>query len=208
MKESVTRFGPGGRADVALPGGTVSIRGICGASPGETSRVVFLRQVHSAAILKDPSGGEEADGMIMGPGSPVPGLRVADCLPVMLAGDGYTAAFHAGWRGLAAGIAGAMIRALPKPPLWVFMGPCICPECYGVGPDVRESVLRGLPQRGHPPGGLDLSLAAMDGMLAAGLPDGTAVHRVNECTRCRRDLFHSHRADGTARRNMVWLVPS
>ena len=100
------------------------------------------------------------------------------------------------------------VNTLPAPPLWVLMGPCICPECYEVGSDVRNSVLRGLPRRGHPPGGLNLSLAALDGMLAAGLPVGTAVHRVTECTRCRSDLFHSHRADGTSLRNLVWLSPS
>ena len=208
MQDLVNQIGPGGRADVSLPGGTVSIRGTCGVSPGETDRVTFLRQVHGAVILTDPSGGEEADGMIMGPGSPMPGLRVADCLPVMLAGEGYTAGFHAGWRGLAAGIAGAMIRAIPSPPHWVFMGPCICPVCYSVGSTVREAVLNGLPRHGHPSGGLDLSLATLDGMLASGLPEGTAIHRIAECTRCRRDLFHSYRADGTTLRNLVWLASS
>ena len=101
-----------------------------------------------------------------------------------------------------------MIQALPAPPFWVFMGPCICPDGYEVGSDVRDSVLRGLPRSGHPPGGMNLSRAALDGMLAAGLPAGTAVHRVEECTKCRNDLFHSHRADGTTLRNLVWLAPS
>lgn|GEM_PF-368021 len=199
-------YGPGGRADLRLPGGTLSIRGISGPTPGETDGVVFLSQVHGSLILQDPSGGEEADGLVVSGGRLSPGLRVADCLPVFILGSGYRAAFHAGWRGLASGIAGRMIGMLPAAPDWVLLGPCICGDCYEVGPDVRRAVLKGLPEEGHPPGRLDLARAAIDGMLDAGLAPCTRIFRVRECTRCRGDLFHSHRADGTRARNLVWLT--
>jgi len=200
-------YGPGGLADILLPGGRVSIRGLCGTARSGTDGVVFLRQVHGAVILADPAGGEEADGMILTDDRRAPGLRVADCLPVLILGKGYRAAFHAGWRGLAAEIPRRMTERLPAPPDWVVLGPCICPDCYRVGADVRLAVLDGLPPEGHPPGGLDLAKAALDGMLAAGLPAETPVLRVPECTRCRGDLFHSFRADGTTGRNLVWLTP-
>ena len=57
----------------------------------------------------------------------------------------------------------------------------------------------------HPPHGIDLKKAVLAQMAAAGLPDDVPVYTVPECTMCRGDLFHSHRRDGTAERNLQWL---
>ena len=117
----------------------------------------------------------------------------------------YTAAFHAGWRGLAAGIAYRMIKELPNEPDFIVLGNCICRDCYQVGSDVREKVLHDLPEQFHPPGRLDLKKAALDQMAAAGLSEDCTIFDIPECTFCRKDLFFSFRAEGTDLRNITWM---
>lgn len=93
-----------GTADIELPDALMSIRGRGGAVSGEMENVIFLNQVHSSVIIHNPASGASADGMILSAGKLSPGIRTADCLPVFMSSSEYTAAFHAGWRGLASGI--------------------------------------------------------------------------------------------------------
>lgn len=70
-------------------------------------------------------------------------VRVADCLPVLVADDSgsVVAVAHAGWRGLAAGILEATIEATETDParLVAWIGPAIGPRAFEVGPDVRDA---------------------------------------------------------------------
>lgn len=188
-----------------LPGAVYRIFGISGADASDCEGVVFLSQIHGSGILFDPAMWAEGDGMIIPEGGRCPGIRTADCLPVFLASAGFSAGFHAGWRGLAAGIAGEMLRLYPEPPEIVVLGNCICTDCYTVGDDVERSVARSSGYHGNPPGRLDLRNSAISQMEAAGLPEETIVYSFPECTMCREDLFHSFRRDGTAGRNLQWL---
>ncbi len=196
---------PGGRADIALPGGgLLRVRGRCGASPREVSGVVFPAQVHGAVVLRNPAPGDEGDALITTVGCGSPGLRVADCLPLAAAGPGWLGMAHAGWRGLASGIVERFAEAFPAEPRILAAGPCICRECYEVAEDVRltssgSSAGPGL----HPPGRLDLMAEALARLCDAGL--SCPVLSIAECTRCRPDLFHSYRRDGTALRNILWI---
>lgn len=116
-----------------------------GASP------VFLRQVHGARVVtlaaEDAVFGaavHEADAAV----TATPGLacvvRVADCLPVLVAAPGGRAvgAAHAGWRGLAAGVVEATVERVaalaqcPAGELSAWLGPCIGPDAFEVGRDV------------------------------------------------------------------------
>jgi copper oxidase (laccase) domain-containing protein len=206
-------YAPGGRALVELPGAVLHLVGIAGPMQDETEDVVFLSQVHGGVVLRDPAGWEEGDGMILAGRERSPGIRTADCLPVFLGSSGFSGGFHAGWRGIVAGIAGRMVIEYPERPEFVLLGNCICSDCYSVGEDVRRKVLTvsGIAQ--HPPGspdehptdGLDLKMAVLAQMKAAGLPDDIPVYSIPECTMCRGDLFHSYRRDGTAERNLQWL---
>ena len=205
MIEMDLEYGEGGHADVRFGSCVLSVRGRCGASPEEMEDLVLLRQVHGPSVLVSPSGGESADGMIMLHGRPAPALRVADCVPVFLASGSTVAAFHAGWRGLAAGIASKMMDIFPGRPEVVVIGPSICPECYEVGDDVRDAVLGRLPSGGHPDGHLDLRLAAVQRMRLAGLPGECPVYRLPGCTSCSPGHFHSYRRDGTGHRNILWM---
>ena len=77
-------------------------------------------------------------------------ILTADCMPVLLASDSGAgvAAAHAGWRGLAAGVIEATVRALALPPqsLLAWLGPSIGPAHFEIGAEVREELLRADPQ--------------------------------------------------------------
>lgn len=206
MTDLEPEYRAGGRAVVVLPGAVFHVRGTAGPSPGELDEVVFLNQVHGACILHDPAGTEEGDGMILTCQGGYPGIRTADCLPVFLWSRTFSAALHAGWRGIAEGIAGRMLRMLPASPDFIVLGNCICPDCYTVGEDVRIRVAGPAPAREHPRGRLDLKLAFRDQLKEAGLPPETVVFNMPECTCCREDMFHSYRRDGTEKRNLQWLA--
>ena len=70
-------------------------------------------------------------------------VRAADCLPVLFADrDGtVVAAAHAGWRGLAAGVLEASLRAMSVDPRDVvaWIGPAIGPRRFEVGRDVYDA---------------------------------------------------------------------
>ena len=111
---------------------------------------VFLRQVHGTGVLElgaDTPDGAEADACF----TFVPGLActimVADCLPVLMwdAQGRWVAAAHAGWRGLAGeagvGVLESLWSALASrgacaDRTCVWLGPCIGPQAFEVGPPV------------------------------------------------------------------------
>jgi YfiH family protein len=71
------------------------------------------------------------------------GVRTADCLPVLFADRAGTVvgAAHGGWRGLAAGVLEATVRAMGVPPREVvaWLGPAIGPHKFEVGRDVVDA---------------------------------------------------------------------
>ena len=72
-------------------------------------RVVQVKQVHGArAVLASEATGQEADAVVGRAGGVAVGVRVADCVPVLVVDEvsGGVAAIHAGWRGTLARIAG------------------------------------------------------------------------------------------------------
>ena len=169
--------------------------------------VVFLDQCHSSLVIHDPQGGEAADGMTVPRGGSLPGLKVADCLPLFALWDNYTGAVHAGWRGLAGGIVGNLLLSVDEPLRHLIAGPCICACCYSVGPDVRLAVSRGDPggTAGHPPGRVDLSESAFRRAEAVCGRDFKR-HRMDICT-LENPALHSYRRNGTVSRNLLWLAP-
>lgn len=74
------------------------------------------------------------------------GVRTADCVPILLnAPDiGAVAAVHAGWKGTLSGIvrnAVARLTEMGADPsvMYAAMGPCICGDCYEVGPELGQT---------------------------------------------------------------------
>jgi polyphenol oxidase len=175
-----------------------------------------LRQVHGGVIVDAETRGAHppaADGSICAirydAPSPVPIVRTADCVAVLLVDRNATAvaALHAGWRGAAAGIGANAVarfaaRGVSAGDLVVALGPAILECCYEVGEDVVAALEAAC---GAPAcyvgrtalGGVavDLHAALRRQFIAAGVP-ADAIHAAPWCTRCRSDLFFSFRGEG------------
>lgn len=140
-----------------------------------------------------------------------PGMMLAaffaDCVPLLFADPAGRAVgiAHAGWRGTALDIAGATVRAMAEAfgtrpdRLLAAIGPSIGPCCY----EVDDAVIGRLGQIGAAAAVkkangrfmLDLKEANRQFMIKAGLkPNHIEVSGF--CTRCRTDLFFSHRGEG------------
>lgn len=118
------------------------------------ARPVFLKQVHGWAVTALDAAtvdGCEADGCITTTRGVACTIMVADCLPVLfttIQGDAI-AASHAGWRGLAGdggrGIVEATVDALRNETkadageVIAWLGPCIGPGAFEVGPEVKAA---------------------------------------------------------------------
>jgi hypothetical protein len=110
----------------------------------------WLEQVHGTDILDadaaDPRAiAARADAIVTRGAGVVCAIQVADCLPVLLASrdGGVLGAAHAGWRGLAAGVLERTVDALAveSDGLTAWLGPCIGPEAFEVGEEVRAAFL-------------------------------------------------------------------
>jgi YfiH family protein len=121
-----------------------------------TSRPVFLRQVHDRGVTvlrPDTPDGVEADGCVALARGLACTIMVADCLPVLFATrqGSAVAAAHAGWRGLCGeqreGVLEAVVARLcaesgaAPQDLVAWLGPCIGPQMFEVGADVRDAFL-------------------------------------------------------------------
>lgn len=193
-------------------------------------RPVFLKQVHGVAVAtldtRTPDGGE-ADACL----STLPGvactIMVADCLPVLFTNSAgsVVAAAHAGWRGLAGGADGqgvleatvaAFVQAVQQmdastdrdrviADMLVWLGPCIGPEAFEVGPEVRAAFVQSDPaaQRAFDPHLVgDEKYFANLSMLARLRLSAMGIHRIygNDgtpgwCTATQALRFFSHRRD-------------
>jgi len=159
------------------------------------------------AEIRDRFHGQtEADALVTTVPNVLLTVRVADCVPILLASeDGqWVAAVHAGWRGIVAGIIGKAIRALGEAgvlpaQLIAAIGPAIsCPH-FEVGPEVAVAFTRaglsGAVYDAAEPGGkphLDLPCAVQFQLSSAGVP---VIDTAPLCTFARADEFFSHRRD-------------
>jgi hypothetical protein len=176
----------------------------------------LLRQVHGGIVVDASTGfapPPAADGAIRvarhGAATPVPAVRTADCVAVLVADRHATAvaALHAGWRGVAAGIASnAVLRfateGVDSRDLVVALGPAILGCCYEVGEDVVTALdavcgARAAYVERTASGrvSVDLHAALRQQLVAAGVPTAS-IHSAPWCTRCRTDLFFSFRGEG------------
>jgi purine-nucleoside/S-methyl-5'-thioadenosine phosphorylase / adenosine deaminase len=177
-------------------------------------RFLYGRQVHGATVRRgtEPPGtarpAAEEDGQATALEDAAALVFVADCLPVLLAGEGGVAALHCGWRGLAAGIVAEGVAALRElgatGRLSAAIGPGARGCCYEVGEDVHDAFAR-VPRARAGERGLDLPAIARHGLAEAGVD---AVCDTGLCTICAGDqLFFSHRRDAgvTGRQaGVVW----
>ena len=146
-------------------------------------------------------------------------VRVADCVPILLAcpRTGAVAAVHAGWRGVVAGIAPAAVAALvdlgaDARTLLAAVGPCISARHFEIGPEVAEALAgAGLAECVVEPGvhgpkhHADLVRAVRVQLERCGL---AAAHIDAEppCTYADRTRFFSYRRDGAASGRLAAII--
>jgi YfiH family protein len=178
---------------------------------------IWLEQVHGSHVADlDALGGVgPADAAFARRTGRVCAILTADCLPVLLTLDtgGLVAAAHAGWRGLAAGVLEATVRALNVPPerLMAWLGPGIGPGHFEVGAEVREALLEADPGAGEAFAANARGRFMADlGQLARRRLAALHISRVyggGECTFAAADRYFSHRRDGVSGRQatLIWL---
>lgn len=111
---------------------------------------LWLRQVHGITVQDADQArlagtALEGDAFVARGRGTVCAIRIADCMPVVLAdtAGSVVGLAHAGWRGLAAGVIEETLRAMAAAPhdVIAWLGPAIGPRAYEVGEEVRELFL-------------------------------------------------------------------
>lgn len=182
-------------------------------SPAPRRDVAHLQQVHGATVTRVAGPGlfPACDAAVTAATELTLVVRVADCVPIFLAGPRGIGVAHAGWRGTVEGIARRSVAELvaltgeDAAQLRAFIGPSIGPCCFEVGPEVAAAFADAHVR--PPPGGrtmpptasgrehVDLWAANRAQLIEAGLPP-ESVRIAGICTRCHQHLFHSYRGSG------------
>jgi YfiH family protein len=187
---------------------------------------VWLNQVHGTSVVRltgrDAAPGapiHTADACVTTESGIACAVQVADCLPVLFAApDGRAVgAAHAGWRGLAAGVLEATVREVcaladcPPSDVQAWLGACIGPDHFEVGPDVLEAfgVSPGTASTRFAPKRegkwlADLPALAQDRLKAAGVQ---SISGGQWCTASEPSRFFSYRRDRVTGRMAaaVWV---
>ncbi len=197
---------------------------------------VFLQQVHGSGVVAlgpHTPHGTAADACLTRERGVACTIMVADCLPLLFTDTqgSFVAAAHAGWRGLAGqggvGVLESIFKqfsacgksgsASSAPEIIAWLGPCIGPQAFEVGPEVKAAFEAHDPQAGacfRPaavPGKwlADLPALARQRLAALGIThiygnDGSLPW----CTVSHPSRFFSHRRDGVSGRlaACIWLA--
>jgi YfiH family protein len=177
---------------------------------------LWLEQLHGMEVIDaDSDASRRADAVVTSRPGSVCVIQTADCLPVLFADTDASrvAAAHAGWRGLAAGVLEATVRAMHRPAgtLIAWLGPAIGAEAFEVGAEVRDAFIANDPAaaaafapnaRGR--WQADLDLLARQRLAAIGIE---RIYGGGWCTYHDSRRFFSHRRDGRSGRmaTLVWL---
>lgn len=181
------------------------------------ARPVFLDQVHGAEVVHlqgdwHDDNAPQADAAVSTDPDLAVAILVADCLPVLFTAPGGVAGAHAGWRGLSAGVLENTVRALctaagcePRD-VKAWLGACIGPQAFEVGPEVvaafgRQALAHDQPgflyrPNPEPRWRADLPLLARERLRAAGV---TGISGGGWCTLTDDSRFFSFRGEALGR---------
>jgi YfiH family protein len=178
-------------------------------APGDT--YADLVQVHGCAVVPArPGVRPQADGIVgTDPGVTLM-IRVADCVPVLLAdpGAGVVGAAHAGRPGLVAGVVPATVAAMRERgarSLTAWIGPHICGACYEVPAEMQAAVAGVVPTSRSTTSWGTPALDIGAGVRAQLEADGVTVVDASACTRESPDLY-SYRRDGAGAGRLAGLI--
>lgn len=203
----------------------------CAAVGVDAEDVVISAQTHTAnvRIVTAADRGQgitrekeytDVDGLITNDPDVVLCTQYADCVPLLFADPvkRVVATSHAGWRGTAAGIAAVtvekMVEAFGCDPEDILAGiaPSIGRCCFEVDTPVYEAFCK-VPvfdggcftDDGNGKYHIDLQEVNRRWMLRAGMrPEHITV--TDLCTKCRPDVFWSHRITGDARGSLAAFI--
>jgi len=181
------------------------------------ARAVFLDQVHGADVVRlqadwHDDNAPKADAAVSTDPELAVAILVADCLPVLFTAPGGVAGAHAGWRGLAAGVLENTVKELcdaarcePRD-VKAWLGACIGPEAFEVGPEVvaafgREPLERDQPgflyrPNPEPRWRADLPLLARERLTSVNV---TQISGGSWCTLTDDSRFFSFRGEALGR---------
>ena len=210
-----------------------NIERFCEALAVDAHTLVVMPQIHSTEVrvVDRTMGGHgiytpptfECDALVTDSAGTALGVRVADCVPILLADPGakVIAAVHAGWRGTVGDIVGKTVRKMcylgaSAEDIHAAIGPHISMANYEVGEEVARAVLEvvgeeNLTLRHLRPAGESgkflCGLGAVNAtlLLRAGLrPEN--IDLSDACTYADAELFYSHRRMGDKRGTMMAVI--
>ncbi len=173
----------------------------------------WLEQTHSTKIVDVDRGdiNAQADASFTRQPNQVCVVMTADCLPLLLSNSDGTqvAAVHAGWRGLADGIIENAVRCFAQQDsLMAWLGPCIGPQAFEVGKEVRTQlggpahcyISHDDPKKVY----ADLSGLAKTRLSELGVQQ---IYQSELCTFADQERFFSYRRDGQTGRmaSLIWI---
>lgn len=176
---------------------------------------LLLKQVHGIAIHRaaHSANGLEGDGWTLGPGDEglCVAVYVADCMPLYLWSDDgkYAGIFHAGWKGMAAGMPKKAVEALVErgakaSRLQAAFGPHICVNVYKVGSELENSFPATSFTRNGNELFLNLDADARRQLVEAGIPS-RMIGPAAPCTLSNPDVYHSFRRQKDGARMLAFL---
>jgi hypothetical protein len=138
-------------------------------------------------------------------------VYVADCMPLYLwTDDGkHAGVFHAGWKGMAAGMPAKAVEALVErgakaSRLQAAFGPHISVNVYKVGNEFENSFPASSLIRNGNEIYLDLDADARRQLVAAGVP-ARMIGPAAPCTLSNEDAYHSFRRQKDGARMLAFL---
>lgn len=178
-------------------------------------RAALMRQVHSATVRVIERGGvyDDTDGLLTAAPGILLGVRVADCVPVLLHDPRrrVAGAIHCGWRPIVGGILERALELMrsewnSRPEdLLAALGPSAGPCCYEIGEEVAvrldpSSVLFRNGSRYA-----DLRAEITLRLHSAGVKSDH-IESIPHCTICNNALYFSHRRDGALSGRMMGYI--
>jgi YfiH family protein len=179
----------------------------------DKQQLVRVHQVHGCCVAQVQraqgfSFDSQADGLLTHDPMACLSVRVADCVPVLLASEEgrWVAAVHAGWRGVVMGVVPAALEQLAKAggvsssTVLAAIGPSISVSAFEVGDEVAQAfvdafgeeapVLRREGHKAH----VDLRAGIEMQLHRAGVSAGR-IDTTDRCTYRDEVEFFSHRRD-------------